>query len=267
MDKHTGRIEKVKDRHFFDGESVKLTLEKGVAGSPRRKEKGITMQLAMRGAATDLEDFHTQLLNLLQATEELKKQQNSIASEDGFEAFLKLYREAYFQNDTQLPQAQGCEEPVAHYEVTRPGSFAKTHNVEAYLVDEEARADARDKLTDEGWLTSAQIATLGGYSAKNVSAQPTKWKSAGKIFSVIKRGTGYVYPRYGFDESYRPLRVMKVILDIFASHKTPWGLAEWFATPNALLAGSAPQTMLLTHPANVIQAAEYEVRRLAHGAA
>ncbi len=225
------------------------------------------MQLVLRGEAPDLDDIQAQLMNLLQAAEELKKQQNSIESDDGFETFLELYRHAFFKNENQSTghDAEGCQEPGAVYQVTRNYADMKKHAFQTSVIDEVALANERDKLTDEGWLTTSQIAALGGYSTKNVSAQPTKWKSAGKIFSVIKRGTGHVYPRYGLDESCRPLRVMKVILDTFANHKSSWGLAEWFATSNPLLAGKAPKEMLLTHPANVIQAAEYEVRRVSNG--
>ncbi len=59
---------------------------------------------------------------------------------------------------------------------------------------------------------------------------------------------------------------MKAILDILTEVKTPWGMAEWFATSNDLLAGRMPQEMLLRYPANVIQAAEAEAGRMRDGA-
>jgi hypothetical protein len=58
---------------------------------------------------------------------------------------------------------------------------------------------------------------------------------------------------------------MKSILDILTKVKTPWGIAEWFATSNDLLAGKMPEEMLSHYPANVIQA-EAEAWQLINGA-
>ena len=264
--KDPGRIERKRDRVLFDSDSVKFTLAKGVREQNNRREEGITLQLALRGEVSGLEEIHAQLTNLLQATEQLRKQQGSIELNNGYEQLVKLYSEAFAGDDIQAvsePEAVYFVDPGRNY--PRPNSH-HSPVLEYPLINHALLAEARDRLTDEGWLTTQEIALLGGYSTKNVSAQPTRWKAAGKIFSVIKRGVGNVYPQYGLDENYRPLPVMKIILDIFAQHKTSWGLAEWFATSNSLLAGNTPAEMVSTYPANVIQAAEYEVGRLKDGA-
>ncbi|KGQ13001.1 hypothetical protein BBAD15_g1248 [Beauveria bassiana D1-5] len=266
LPRQAGRIEKKKDRVLFDSERVKLTLAKGVREQNNRREAGLTLQLALRGGVSGLEELHAQLSHLLQATEELQTQQQALELNNGYEKLVELYGEKLIGDGTLA-----AHEPAASYNAdparlhaTQSGLLPPAQQRE--VVNQARLAQARDRLTDEGWLTTHDIALLGGYSAKNVSAQPTRWKAAGKIFSVIKRGVGNVYPRYGLDENYRPLPVMKAILDTFARHKTAWGLAEWFATSNGLLAGKTPAEMVSTYPANVLQAAEYEVRRLQDGA-
>ncbi|HGU6813474.1 TPA: hypothetical protein ACNACQ_005393 [Klebsiella pneumoniae] len=130
------------------------------------------------------------------------------------------------------------------------------------LIDEEALAQARDQLVVQGWLTADEISLLTDLS----SEQFAKWKCEGCIFSVHKKGTGEIFPCYALDENLRPLPVMKSILNILTKVKTPWGIAEWFATSNDLLAGKMPQEMLSRYPANVIQAAEAEAWQLINGA-
>lgn len=266
ISRQTGRIEKKKDRVLFDSESVKLTLAKGVREQNSKREAGLTLQLALRGGVSGLEGLHTQLTHLLQATEELQAQQQGLELNDGYEKLVELYGEKLIGEGALVahePSASYSADPARHYpKQSGSPSLAQQRGV----INQARLVQARERLTDEGWLTTHEIAMLGGYSTKNVSAQPTRWKAAGKIFSVIKHGVGNVYPRYGLDENYRPLPVMKAILDTLAEHKTAWGLAEWFATSNGLLAGKTPAEMVSTYPANVLQAAEYEVRRLQDGA-
>lgn len=266
ISRQTGRIEKKKDRVLFDSESVKLTLAKGVREQNSKREEGLTLQLALRGGVCGLEGLHTQLTHLLQATEELQTQQQALELNDGYQKLVELYGEKLIGEGALVahePDASYIADPAKHYALQR-GLPPQAQQRE--VINQARLVQARERLTDEGWLTTHEIAMLGGYSTKNVSAQPTRWKAAGKIFSVIKRGVGNVYPRYGLDENYRPLPVMKAILSTFSRYKSAWGLAEWFATSNGLLAGKTPAEMVSTYPANVLQAAEYEVRRLQDGA-
>ncbi|HFT8039525.1 TPA: hypothetical protein ACU94I_001060 [Klebsiella aerogenes] len=130
------------------------------------------------------------------------------------------------------------------------------------LIDGEALAQARGRLVAQGWLTSDAISLLTDFTPE----QFAKWKREGCIFSVHKKGAGEMFPCYALDENLRPLPIMKSILDILTKVKTPWGIAEWFATSNDLLAGKMPQEMLSRYPANVIQAAEAEAWQLINGA-
>ncbi|WP_445336140.1 hypothetical protein ACSR9E_20000 [Citrobacter koseri] len=130
------------------------------------------------------------------------------------------------------------------------------------LIDEEALAQARGQLVAQGWLTADEISLLTDFTPE----QFANWKCEHCIFSVHKNGVGEVFPGYALDENLRPLPVIKSILDILTKVKTPWGIAEWFATSNDLLAGKMPQEMLSRYPANVIQAAEAESGWIRHGA-
>lgn len=130
------------------------------------------------------------------------------------------------------------------------------------LVDVEMLVQAREQLVTQGWLSAEEISLLTDFTHE----QFAKWKRENCIFSVHKNGMGEVFPRYALDEYLRPLPVMKSILDILTKVKTPWGIAEWFATSNDLLAGKTPQEMLPRYPANIIQAAEAEAGRILHGA-
>ncbi|HCD5410232.1 TPA: hypothetical protein R4Z25_002802 [Klebsiella oxytoca] len=130
------------------------------------------------------------------------------------------------------------------------------------LINGEALAQARRQLVAQGWLTSDAISLLTDFTPE----QFANWKCEHCIFSVYKNGAGEMFPCYALDENLRPLPVMKSILDILTKVKTPWGIAEWFATSNDLLAGKMPQEMLSRYPANVIQAAEAEAWQLINDA-
>lgn len=99
------------------------------------------------------------------------------------------------------------------------------------LIDEEALAQARGQLIAQGWLTADEISLLTDFTPE----QFANWKCEHCIFSVHKKGAGEIFPCYELDENLRPLPVMKSILDILTKVKTPWGIAEWFATSNDLL--------------------------------
>lgn len=134
------------------------------------------------------------------------------------------------------------------------------------LVDIALVERGREQILATGeWLTAEQITLLAGFATENPSAQPSKWKKHQRIFSV-KKGATQLFPRYALDDNYRPLPIMAVLLSSFKQLKQGWGLAQWFTTSNSLLAGRRPMEMLLSHPANVIAAAEYEAKRIADGA-
>lgn len=126
---------------------------------------------------------------------------------------------------------------------------------------------ARSAVLESGdWLTAAEIAQLAGFSTRNPSAQPNKWKKQGLIFAISHHGVDY-FPGYGLDQeaNFRPVKAMASVIDILGDHKDAWGMAYWFRSDNGFLGGQRPQDMLATEPERVIEAARDEVQGIAHG--
>ena len=121
-------------------------------------------------------------------------------------------------------------------------------------------------LESREFLPAAQIAALAGYSAKNPSAQPNKWKKDGAIFAIQHKGNDY-FPMYALDaeENYRPYKALAEVLRIFGETKTGWGIAFWFAGLNSFLDDRRPQDLLRSEPELVIAAARDEVEGIQHG--
>lgn len=232
------RMEKDAGRVVVDGGDVRLSFARDKHHGVRKQDQTYTVELIVKEVDSSIDALQHLLETLLRATEALKNKRKTVKS-GNVETLLSLFKTAL---ETEPPE-KGLRG----------------------LVEEERLAQARANLVEEGWLTAREIAQLAGFSALNPSAQPSKWKRAGRIFRYIKR-RGRGISRYALDENLRPLPVMKAILDILTEVKTPWGMAEWFATSNDLLAGRMPQEMLLRYPANVIQAAEAEAGRMRDGA-
>lgn len=126
---------------------------------------------------------------------------------------------------------------------------------------------ARERVLASGdLLTAADIAKLAGFSEKNPSVQPNRWKKAGAIFAIQHRGADY-YPSYALDpqNGYRPRPAMAEIIQLFGKKKGDWGKAYWFASVNSFLGGKRPQDVLATDPERVIAAAANEMEGVVHG--
>jgi hypothetical protein len=137
----------------------------------------------------------------------------------------------------------------------------------AALVQARMMADAKSRILQSGdFLPAAEIAKLAGYSEKNPSAQPNKWKKDGAIFAIRHKGMDY-FPLYALDpdENYRPYKAIAEILRVFGETKTGWGTAFWFAGMNSFLDDRRPQDLLASDPALVIAAAKDEVEGVQHG--
>ena len=138
------------------------------------------------------------------------------------------------------------------------------------LVEAQMTARAHNAVFESGeWLTAAQLAEMAGFSKKNPSAQPNKWKKEGLIFAVKQNGIDY-FPAYGLDPAtkYRPYKVLADVIHVFGNKKDAWGLAYWFSSVNSFLGGARPQDILAKNPENVIAAAKDEAADLggvAHG--
>lgn len=148
-------------------------------------------------------------------------------------------------------------------EVFVKGEVAKPHLLREAAMESKAR---KAVLESGEWLTAAEISELAGFSPRNPSAQPNKWKKQGIIFA-IKHGNVDYYPAFALDKhaGYRPFKAMAKVLDILAAYKDGWGLAYWFQSANSFLGGELPQDMIATDPERVIGAALDEVEEVAHG--
>jgi len=77
---------------------------------------------------------------------------------------------------------------------------------EAAIIEAQMVAEAKEEVLQSGsFVTASKIAKLAGYSSKNPSARPHKWKKDGVIFVIHHKGTDY-YPLYTLnpDDNYRP---------------------------------------------------------------
>ncbi|PRD16363.1 hypothetical protein [Pantoea coffeiphila] len=126
---------------------------------------------------------------------------------------------------------------------------------------------ARKAVLESGdWLTAAELTQLAQLSTANPSAQPNKWKKAGRIFAIHHNGVDY-FPAYGLDkdQDFRPLKALAQVIEVFDGHKNGWGMAFWFMTANSFLGGKRPQDLLASQSTKVIAAARDEVQGIEHG--
>ncbi|MGY3323881.1 hypothetical protein [Pseudomonas fluorescens] len=152
-------------------------------------------------------------------------------------------------------------ERLAEVFVTRKPPSPRLLKEAAMLVQ------ARKAVLESGdWLTAADIAQVAQLSTRNPSAQPNKWKKQGQIFAINHGGVDY-FPGYGLDPdtSYRPLKALAKVIEIFEGHKESWGMAYWFRSDNSFLGGKKPQDLLASVPDRVIDAALDEIQGIAHG--
>lgn len=137
----------------------------------------------------------------------------------------------------------------------------------AALIQARMMMDAKSKILQGGDFVSAiEIAKLAGYSEKNPSAQPNKWKKDGTIFAIQHKGVDY-FPLYALDpdENYKPCKAVAEVLRVFGDTKTGWGTAFWFAGLNSFLDDRRPQDLLASDSDLVIAAAKDEVEGVQHG--
>ena len=152
-------------------------------------------------------------------------------------------------------------ERLAEVFVTRKPPSPRLLKEAAMLVQ------ARKAVLESGdWLNAADIAQVAQLSTRNASAQPNKWKKQGQIFAINHGGVDY-FPGYGLDPdtSYRPLKALAKVIEIFEGHKDSWGMAYWFRSDNSFLGGKKPQDLLASVPDRVIDAALDEIQGVAHG--
>jgi len=86
-------------------------------------------------------------------------------------------------------------------------------------------------LEDGEWLTAEELNALQPNPPAQKSQPASDWKRRGRVFSVSHGGRDY-YPRYGFDEAFQPLPVIRDVLKAFGEMADTWKIAAWFQFPN-----------------------------------
>ncbi|WP_232434501.1 hypothetical protein [Pseudomonas asplenii] len=115
-------------------------------------------------------------------------------------------------------------------------------------------------------MTAAEVAQLSGLNTLTPTAHPNKWQKQGRIFAISHIGVNY-FPGYGLapEATFRPVRALAKIIEIFAGHRDNWGMAYWFRSDNSRLGGKRPQDLLVSAPDRVMAAALDEIQEIAHG--
>jgi hypothetical protein len=120
----------------------------------------------------------------------------------------------------------------------------------------------RDRIAREyGLLSASDLATAAGSRASNSAATATRWRQAGKIFSVTV-GTMNYYPAFQFGADGAPLPQVSAVLKVLGDHLRGWELAAWLTQPLDELDRRTPIEAWSEDLAAVLEAAEAVVARL-----
>lgn len=186
----------------------------------------------------------------------------SITLPSGIEMFYSV------SIDTQKEFEDTLVEALAKFEYNSPDVISSSMpSLEIYKTD--PLLGKHESLLNlifaaSEWYDSVTLCKLAGFSGANPSAQPHKWKKAGKVFA-LRRGNTDFYPSYAFGDDFRPLLAMKEILGVFHDKKSDLKIAAWFASENSWLRNQRPLDLILASPEAVIEAAEFEVSPIDHG--
>ena len=90
--------------------------------------------------------------------------------------------------------------------------------------------------------SAEEVTKIAGSTAKNVSQTASRWKSQGKIFSVLFQGRER-FPGFQFKDG-RPIPVIGEILAALPETMSPWETAFWFVSTNGWLDGASPRDCL-----------------------
>lgn len=146
--------------------------------------------------------------------------------------------------------------------------FADKITAPRYSVREAKMAAKAQQgvIASTRWVNGKELSELAQFKSTNKSAGASKWKSAGKIFSIYYLNED-LYPIYALDinNGFRPYDAMKEVIGILSPKKDNWGMAYWFASVNGYLGGKRPQDVLAINPEAVKEAARTEVEGIIHG--
>lgn len=87
-----------------------------------------------------------------------------------------------------------------------------------------------DYLSRHGAMDAGELAELAGSTAVNTRSTASRWKSAGKVFSVTFQDRT-LYPDFQFRDDGQPLPVIAAVLAALPDGLTGWALALWFDQP------------------------------------
>jgi len=108
---------------------------------------------------------------------------------------------------------------------------------------ERANAEARvGFLKTIELLQAAELAELARHKAGNKSATGTRWKGAGRAFSVPHDGKE-LFPAFQFADG-RPKPAIAKILEALPKTMSGWQIAFWFVSSNPFLDGKEPYLRL-----------------------
>ncbi len=129
-----------------------------------------------------------------------------------------------------------------------PGLMGPEHIKQLHL-----QAEAREEfLTEVPLLSSVEVGSLLGSTAKNRSAMASRLKREGKLFAVPHRGADH-FPAFQI-VSGEPHPAIEAVLRAF-EEESPWTVALWFQAPSGWLGGERPMDRLRGEPERVVDAA------------
>ena len=103
-------------------------------------------------------------------------------------------------------------------------------------------------------LDAVSWGQLRGTLGSNPTAALTKYKAAGRLFSV-NEGRRELYPQFEFDDNAAPLPVITEVLKLVPADARGWPLLSWFNAGNVLLDGRKPLELVRQDPEAVKRAA------------
>lgn len=122
-------------------------------------------------------------------------------------------------------------------------------------------------FADTQWLTAEQIGaglttrSIPGFQGPRSAgaAKVNRWRNERRIFA-IQLGDKDWYPQYQFDQCYKPLPIMEVVVNAFGDAPRI-EIAAWMESPNNYLNAKRPREVVRTSPDKILEAMAYHFDR------
>jgi hypothetical protein len=134
-------------------------------------------------------------------------------------------------------------------------SSAESLEVQNYRLLRNVRAQMLQRVET---YSSVELAAISQSSNVNASVYAADLRRAGKVLAV-RSGREWLYPRFQFDASSKPVRPfpeIKTILAALPSDSTGWDHLNWFLEPNPLLDEKAPLDVWHIDRGGIVEAAQ-----------